>query len=238
MARVVLERIRKSFGEVEVIPALDLDIEDKEFVVLVGPSGCGKTTTLRMIAGLELPTSGTVTIGARDVTWLRPGLRNCSMVFQKLRPLPAHDRARQYRLRHARPRRAQGRDRGGGAEGGPDPRHRRLSRPQAQAPLGRPAPARRHWPRHRPRARRLPLRRAPLQPRRQAQGRDAHRDQVPAPKARHHHRLRHPRPGRGHDHGRPGGRHEPGEDRAGGRPHHPLPAPANRFVAAFIGAPA
>jgi multiple sugar transport system ATP-binding protein len=82
MAGVSLQRIKKAFGEVEVIPGLDLDIADKEFVVLVGPSGCGKTTTLRMIAGLELPTSGTVRIGERDVTGLRPGLRNCSMVFQ------------------------------------------------------------------------------------------------------------------------------------------------------------
>ncbi len=82
MAGVSLQRIKKAFGVVEVIPGLDLDIADKEFVVLVGPSGCGKTTTLRMIAGLELPTSGHVFIGERDVTGLRPGLRNCSMVFQ------------------------------------------------------------------------------------------------------------------------------------------------------------
>ncbi len=82
MARVSLERITKAFDEITVIPALDLDIDDKEFVVLVGPSGCGKTTTLRMVAGLELPTSGSVRIGERDVTHVRPGLRNCSMVFQ------------------------------------------------------------------------------------------------------------------------------------------------------------
>ena len=82
MARVSLERITKSFDETTVIPALDLDIRDKEFVVLVGPSGCGKTTTLRMIAGLEVPSSGTIRIGERDVTNVRPGLRNCSMVFQ------------------------------------------------------------------------------------------------------------------------------------------------------------
>jgi multiple sugar transport system ATP-binding protein len=82
MARVSLERITKSFDDVTVIPALDLSIADKEFVVLVGPSGCGKTTTLRMIAGLERPSSGTIHIGDRDVTHLRPGLRNCSMVFQ------------------------------------------------------------------------------------------------------------------------------------------------------------
>jgi multiple sugar transport system ATP-binding protein len=82
MARVSLDRITKSFGDVTVIPPLDLEIASREFVVLVGPSGCGKTTTLRMIAGLETASSGTIKIGDRDVTQLRPGLRNCSMVFQ------------------------------------------------------------------------------------------------------------------------------------------------------------
>ncbi|MBK8161433.1 MAG: sn-glycerol-3-phosphate ABC transporter ATP-binding protein UgpC [Rhodospirillaceae bacterium] len=82
MSRVSLERITKSFGDVTVIPPLDLEIASREFVVLVGPSGCGKTTTLRMIAGLETASSGMIKIGDRDVTNLRPGLRNCSMVFQ------------------------------------------------------------------------------------------------------------------------------------------------------------
>ena len=82
MSQVRLEQITKSFGTVTVIPPLDLEIADREFVVLVGPSGCGKTTTLRMIAGLETASSGTIRIGDRDVTELRPGLRNCSMVFQ------------------------------------------------------------------------------------------------------------------------------------------------------------
>lgn len=82
MSRVSLERITKSFGDVTVIPPLDLEIASREFVVLVGPSGCGKTTTLRMIAGLETASTGTIKIGDRDVTDLRPGLRNCSMVFQ------------------------------------------------------------------------------------------------------------------------------------------------------------
>ena len=82
MAKVELRQVTKSFGETEVIPTLDLMIEDKEFVVLVGPSGCGKTTTLRMIAGLEDATGGTILIGDRDVTTLRSGLRNCAMVFQ------------------------------------------------------------------------------------------------------------------------------------------------------------
>jgi multiple sugar transport system ATP-binding protein len=82
MAPVSLRRIEKSFGTVQVIPPLDLDIADGEFVVLVGPSGCGKTTTLRMIAGLETASAGEIRIGDRDVTNVRPGLRNCSMVFQ------------------------------------------------------------------------------------------------------------------------------------------------------------
>jgi multiple sugar transport system ATP-binding protein len=82
MAQVRLVNITKKFGTTTVIPELNLEIPDKEFVVLVGPSGCGKTTTLRMIAGLEEATSGTIKVGERDVTQLRPGLRNCAMVFQ------------------------------------------------------------------------------------------------------------------------------------------------------------
>ncbi|TCA61180.1 sn-glycerol-3-phosphate ABC transporter ATP-binding protein UgpC [Rhizobium pisi] len=82
MSQVRLDQVTKSFGSIAVIPPLDLVIADKEFVVLVGPSGCGKTTTLRMIAGLEQATSGEIRIGEREVTALRPGLRNCSMVFQ------------------------------------------------------------------------------------------------------------------------------------------------------------
>ena len=82
MARVALERVEKRFGDVTVIPTLDLEVADGEFVVLVGPSGCGKTTSLRMIAGLESVSAGRVRIGGRDVTELRPGLRNCAMVFQ------------------------------------------------------------------------------------------------------------------------------------------------------------
>ncbi|MCK7614998.1 ABC transporter ATP-binding protein [Roseibium sediminicola] len=82
MAKISLNGVTKSYGAVEVIPAMDLDIEEGEFIVLVGPSGCGKSTTLRMIAGLETVSSGTMTIGDRDVTTLRPGLRNCAMVFQ------------------------------------------------------------------------------------------------------------------------------------------------------------
>lgn len=82
MANIKLRNIEKSYGNVQVIPPMDLDIEDGEFVVLVGPSGCGKSTTLRMIAGLETTSAGVISIDDRDVTDLRPGLRDCSMVFQ------------------------------------------------------------------------------------------------------------------------------------------------------------
>jgi multiple sugar transport system ATP-binding protein len=82
MANVTLSGLKKSFGAVHIIPDLNLEITDKEFVVLVGPSGCGKTTALRMIAGLEESSGGAIRIGDRDVTSLRPGLRNVAMVFQ------------------------------------------------------------------------------------------------------------------------------------------------------------
>ncbi len=82
MGKIQLRRVRKSFGDVHVIPGLDLDIEDGEFVVFVGPSGCGKSTLLRLIAGLEDTTSGTIEIDGRDATNLPPARRGLAMVFQ------------------------------------------------------------------------------------------------------------------------------------------------------------
>ncbi|OKO84416.1 sugar ABC transporter ATPase [Bradyrhizobium sp. NAS80.1] len=82
MANVEIDNVSKAYGPYKIIEGLDLTVRDEEFVVLVGPSGCGKTTTLRMIAGLETVSGGTIRIGGRDVTNLRPGLRNCAMVFQ------------------------------------------------------------------------------------------------------------------------------------------------------------
>ncbi len=80
--KVTLSDIRKSFGAVEVVKGLDLDIPDGEFLVLLGPSGCGKTTALRMVAGLESVTSGRILIGERDVTRVLPKYRDVAMVFQ------------------------------------------------------------------------------------------------------------------------------------------------------------
>ncbi|EKE43186.1 lactose transport ATP-binding protein LacK [Oceaniovalibus guishaninsula JLT2003] len=82
MGRIVLNGVRKAFGEVEVIPPLDLTIEDGEFVVFVGPSGCGKSTLLRLIAGLEDVTGGEISIDGRDATELPPAKRGLAMVFQ------------------------------------------------------------------------------------------------------------------------------------------------------------
>jgi multiple sugar transport system ATP-binding protein len=84
MATVTLDSLRKEFdnGRVVAVEGLDLDIEDGEFVTVVGPSGCGKTTTLRMIAGLERPTSGTIRIGGEDVTDIGARQRDVAMVFQ------------------------------------------------------------------------------------------------------------------------------------------------------------
>jgi multiple sugar transport system ATP-binding protein len=82
MASVVLKQVTKRFGETRVIEGLDLEIKDKEFMVLVGPSGCGKSTALRMVAGLEDATGGTISIGDRVVNDVPPKDRDIAMVFQ------------------------------------------------------------------------------------------------------------------------------------------------------------
>ena len=82
MGRITLSKVTKSFGDVAVIPPLDLEIEDGEFVVFVGPSGCGKSTLLRLIAGLEDVTSGEIVIDGKPATDLPPARRRLAMVFQ------------------------------------------------------------------------------------------------------------------------------------------------------------
>src|SRR5687767_13718135 len=83
MARVDLEKVTKIYsGGTKAVDALDLAIADQEFVVLVGPSGCGKSTTLRMIAGLEEVSGGTIRIGGRVVNGVAPKDRDVAMVFQ------------------------------------------------------------------------------------------------------------------------------------------------------------
>jgi multiple sugar transport system ATP-binding protein len=82
MSTVRYEGIEKRFDSVVALSALDLDIPDRAFLALLGPSGCGKTTALRILAGLDLPTSGRVLIGERNVTRLEPRDRDIAMVFQ------------------------------------------------------------------------------------------------------------------------------------------------------------
>ncbi len=82
MADIVIEGVTKRFGLVEALQRVDLTVRDGQFTVLLGPSGCGKTTLLRMIAGLEMPTTGRVRIGGVDVTELPPARRDVGMVFQ------------------------------------------------------------------------------------------------------------------------------------------------------------
>jgi multiple sugar transport system ATP-binding protein len=82
MARVLLENITKKYGDVTAVDDLNIDVKDKEFLVLVGPSGCGKSTALRMIAGLEEITSGNLYIGDQIVNEVAPKDRDIAMVFQ------------------------------------------------------------------------------------------------------------------------------------------------------------
>jgi len=82
VAAVVLTNVHKLYGHVVAVKDINLDIKDREFVVLVGPSGCGKSTTLRMIAGLEEISGGTIAIGGRVVNHLQPKDRDIAMVFQ------------------------------------------------------------------------------------------------------------------------------------------------------------
>ena len=84
MAEIRLKNISKKWGSFVGVDSLDLDIADREFLVLLGPSGCGKTTTMRMVAGLEAVTSGEIYIGERMVNKLEPKDRDVAMVFHCL----------------------------------------------------------------------------------------------------------------------------------------------------------
>ena len=90
MGETILELhdIRKSFGETEVLNGVSISIEKGEFITLLGSSGCGKTTTLRIIAGLEMPDSGSVVLNGQDVTDTQPNLRDVNTVFQNYALFP------------------------------------------------------------------------------------------------------------------------------------------------------
>ena len=100
MAEVVFDHVDKIYENgFHAVQDFSLDIADGEFLVLVGPSGCGKTTALRMVAGLEDITKGELRIGGRVVNDVPSRDRDIAMVFQSYALVPAHERARQHRLR-------------------------------------------------------------------------------------------------------------------------------------------
>ncbi len=88
MSTIILKNACKSWGKTQALTNINFECQDGKLLVLLGPSGCGKSTTLRLIAGLETPTSGTIEIGGRDVSNLPPVKRNISMVFQNYALFP------------------------------------------------------------------------------------------------------------------------------------------------------
>src|SRR5689334_2800789 len=86
-----LRSLTKEFGEFTAVRSLDLDIPTGSFFALLGPSGCGKTTTLRMVAGLETPTSGTIRLSGKDITYAKPYRRPVNTVFQNYALFPHLD---------------------------------------------------------------------------------------------------------------------------------------------------
>src|ERR1700742_2011115 len=82
MAQIRVEALNKSFGTFHAVKSASFTVEAGQFLCLLGPSGCGKTTTLRMIAGLELPTAGTIRLDGEDVTMNRAAARDIAFVFQ------------------------------------------------------------------------------------------------------------------------------------------------------------
>ena len=204
MATLKLNGVTKRYPNgVEAVIELDLDVADGEFMVLVGPSGCGKTTALRMVAGLEDITDGDDRgRRARRQRPLAARSRHGDGV-PELRALPAHDGRREHRLLAQPAEDAEGRDASQGRGGGSRARPDRAPRPQAGAALRRAAPARRDGSRDRALAGGVPDGRAAVEPRRQAARAHARGGLADPAAARRRHAVRHPRPGRGDDDGRP-----------------------------------
>jgi multiple sugar transport system ATP-binding protein len=92
MAEIEIKNLHKSFGDFIAVKNSNLVIENKEFFVLLGPSGCGKTTTLRMIAGLELPTSGNIYLDKEDVSYLKGVSKRYSICFPTFCFIPTSER--------------------------------------------------------------------------------------------------------------------------------------------------
>ena len=183
MASVTIRKVEKYFGTTHVIRGVSIDIADGEFCVLVGPSGCGKSTLLRMIAGLEEISEGEIDIGGRVVNNIPPKERDIAMVFQNYALYPHMTVRDNMAFSLMLAKRPKSRDRGAREEGRRHPRPRPVSRSISAPALGRAAPARRDGPRDRAQSAGVPVRRAAVEPRREAARPDAHRDQGAAPAA-------------------------------------------------------
>src|ERR1700732_2155036 len=231
MAPVSLDKINKVYENgFHAVKDLSVDIADGEFMVLVGPSGCGKTTALRMVAGLEDITSGVLRIDGKEANDETPKQRDIAMVFQnyalyphmtvaenigfalKLRKLPKD----QLRAKVSEAAeilgltdwldRKPGQVSGGPRERGGEARRRAVRRAVV-----------------------LPDGRAAVQPRREAAGADAGRGAADPAADRRLHHLRHARPGRGDDDGRPGHRAARRRAAAGGHPAGALRQPGQHL---------
>jgi predicted ABC-type transport system involved in lysophospholipase L1 biosynthesis ATPase subunit len=170
MATVTFDKATRHYPGAErpAVDALDLEIGDGEFLVLVGPSGCGKSTSLRMLAGLEPVDGGAIRIGDRDVSHVDPSDRDIAMVFQNYALYPHMTVAANmgFALKIAGKSKSEIDQRVKEAAAGPRPHP--VPRPQAQGAVRRPAPARRHGPRDRPQPAGVLHGRAAVEPRRQA----------------------------------------------------------------------
>ena len=229
MSQVSIRKVVKSYdGDVQAVKGIDLEIEDHEFVVLVGPSGCGKSTTLRMVAGLEEITDGEIWIGGDVVNDVPPRDRDIAMVFQnyalyphmsvfdnmafglKLRKLPKPEIKQRVDeaarildigpLLDRKPKALSGGQRQRVAMGRAIVRHPKVF--LFDEPLSNLD--------------------AKLRVQMRTEIKKVHQTVT------HHHRLRHPRPGRGDDAGRPRGGDERRRDRAGRAAAGALPQPAAR----------
>ena len=220
--------LRKSYGDVTAVDGVDLEIGRGEFFTLLGPSGSGKTTTLRVIAGFELPDEGTVELGGKDVSRLPPYARDVNTVFQDyaLFPHMTVQENVEYGLRVKKVPRAERRQRAGEALAARAARG--VRRPQAGTALGRPAAARGARARDRQPAAGAPPRRAARRARPQASPGAPGRAEADPAGARDHLRLRHARPGGGAHDERPPRGVQPRQDRADRRTRRGLRASGQR----------
>ena len=175
MASVTFRNVTKKYGDLQVIHGVTADVADGEFVVIVGPSGCGKSTLLRMVAGLEVITSGEIAIGDRVVNKLEPKDRDIAMVFQNYALYPHMSVFDNMAFGLKMPRLRQGRDRA--RVDGPPASSAGASCSSA-SPGSSPAASgsASRWAAPSSASRRVPVRRAAVEPGRQAARADARRD--------------------------------------------------------------